>query len=350
MSIKQRGTKKKATDKDVNAGIVRIGPIIEVPSLLREYGCNPEPVLKSAGLPLDIWEQPETEIPFVAASRVLEASVTATGCDYFGLQLGIRLELSFLGVSGLMLRYAPDARAAIQVLIHHLNLHDTGGLVTFEITDQTARLGYLVRQPGTRGIEQIYDLSIVVACKIMRALCGAHWSPTKVVLSRNRPQDEKPYTHYFQAPIAFNDKTNYLEFPLSWLNYPNPNADPHLFSYLSERATEQQASQDTSLISNLHRMMLNAIFQRHCSAGHIAGQLGMHERTLNRKLAKLDTSFRKELEKLRYELSRQMLGNKEISINDIAAFLDYSDQAAFSRAFKKWAGVSPSEYRSTIHK
>ncbi|MEJ2309277.1 MAG: AraC family transcriptional regulator [Gammaproteobacteria bacterium] len=329
-----------------SGGTVRVAPLMPIPTLLREHGCDPEPVFRHAGLPIELWEHPETEVSFIAASRLLEESVAASGCDHLGLLIGERVQLSSLGLAGLMLCYATNAKEAIDVLTKHLNLHDSGGLVTFDITGQSVKFGYLVREPGASAIDQIYDMSISVACKIMRKFCGAHWSPSKVALSRKQPHHSNLYTQFFHAPVEFNAAANYLEFPLSWLNFPNASADPQLFRYLSERAGEQQARRDSSLLTNLQRMMLNAIFHRNCSVEHVARQLGMHQRTLNRKLGKLDTSFRKELEKMRFELSRQMLANQEISINKIASFLDYSDQAAFSRAFKAWSGISPSAWRS----
>ena len=343
---KQPESGSTAPAEPLPGATVRVAPLMPLPTLLREHGCDPEPVFRQAGLPMEFWDHPETEVSFVAASRLLEESVAASGCDHLGLLIGERAQLSSLGLAGLMLRYAPDARVAIDVLMENLNLHDSGGLATLDITGQTVKFGYQVREAGVSAIDQIYDMSISVACNIMRELCGAHWSPSKVVLCRKQPRHSKPYSQFFHAPLELNAAANYLEFPLSWLNSPNASADPHLFRYFSERAGEQQASNDSFLLSNLQRMILNAIFHQNCSVEHVARQLGMHQRTLNRKLGKFDTNFRKELEKMRFELSRQMLANQQISINEIASFLDYSDQAAFSRAFREWSGVSPSAWRS----
>jgi AraC-like DNA-binding protein len=338
-------THDRSSESLGSEGMVRIAPLLAIPTLLREHGRDPETVFRQAGLSLELWNDPATEISFVSASRLLEASAAATGCDHFGLLLGERVEIASLGLAGLLLGCAPDPGIAIDMLRKHLNLHDSGGLVTFETVDELARFGYLITQPGTSAIDQIYDLSITVACKIMRGLCGADWSPSKVLLSRNRPRDTRPYARFFQAPVEFSALANAIEFPVSWLHCPNRGADPHLFKYLSDRAGELQIRHHTTLLANLQRIMLNALFHQRCSVEYVAGMLGMHQRTLNRRLGEINTSFRQELEKLRFELARQLLANQQLSINEIASFLDYSDQAAFSRAFKRWSGASPSEWR-----
>jgi AraC-like DNA-binding protein len=345
-----QGNENRSAENLQREGMVRIAPLASIPTLLQELGCDPDPVFQQVELSRELWNHPETEISFISASRLLEASAVATGCDHFGVLLGERVEPSSLGVAGLMLRCAPDPGVAIKMLRDNLNLHDSGGLVTFETVNEMARFGYLVIQPGTSAIDQIYDLSIAVACKIMRGLCGDHWSPAKVLLSRKRPRDIRPHTDYFHAPVEFGAAANAIEFPVSWLNYPNPGADPHLFKYLSERAGELQARHRTSLLSNLQRIMLNAIFHQRCSVEYVAGMLGMHQRTLNRKLGEFSTSFRQELEKQRFELARQMLANSHITMNEIASVLGYSDQAAFSRAFRRWSGHSPSAWRSAVQK
>lgn len=346
MSINQtQGTGNTSPENPKREGIVRIAPLMVIPALLKEHGCAPAHVFRQAGLSLELFNDPETEISFVSASRLMEASATASSCEHFGLLLAERIETSSLGLAGLLLRCAPDPGIAIRTLRDHLNLHDSGGLVIFDIVNDTARFGYQIIQPGAMGIDHIYDLATAVACKIMRNLCGAHWSPVKVCLSRNMPLDPIYHARYFHAPIEFSASGNYLEFPAMWLNHLNLSADPHLFKYLSERAGELQTMHRPSLLSSLRRVMLNAIIQQRCSVEYVAGMLGMHQRTLNRKLGELNTSFRQELEKQRFELARQMLVSNHISISEVASFLGYSEQAAFSRAFKRWSGQSPSIWR-----
>jgi AraC-like DNA-binding protein len=82
----------------------------------------------------------------------------------------------------------------------------------------------------------------------------------------------------------------------------------------------------------------------------IARQLGMHERTLNRRLQEEGTTFRRELENVRYELARQLLADTIVPLSKIAAALNYADATAFARAFKRWSGIPPAEWRQLSRK
>lgn len=82
------------------------------------------------------------------------------------------------------------------------------------------------------------------------------------------------------------------------------------------------------------------------TAGEIASQLCVHERTLNRRLREEGTSFQLGLDNVRYAIARQYLAESSMPISRIAAVLTYADVSAFSRAFKRWSGMTPAEWRS----
>jgi AraC-like DNA-binding protein len=83
------------------------------------------------------------------------------------------------------------------------------------------------------------------------------------------------------------------------------------------------------------------------SLAHIARLFKLHRRTLNRRLRALGTSFKVLIEEARYDVARQLLRDTSLPIADIAASLDYADAAAFTRAFKRWSGVSPGAWRQS---
>jgi len=72
----------------------------------------------------------------------------------------------------------------------------------------------------------------------------------------------------------------------------------------------------------------------------------MHERTLNRRLRAEGTTFQRELEAVRYDTARQLLDETSMTLAQVAAALEYADTSAFSRAFKRWAGATPAQWRA----
>jgi AraC-like DNA-binding protein len=327
-------------------GVVRIGPLMSIPAVLAEFGCEPGPVLDSVGLKPIQFEDPDVKILYVTGSKLLARCVAATGCRHFGLLVGERASPSSLGIAGFMLRSAPDVGAALRALVRHLDLHDQGGVPTLVTGGSVTLLGYAIYQPGVEAAEQIYDLSMAVACNIMRVLCGASWSPTEVLLSRRPPRDSAPYRRFFRAPLRFGQDQSAMVFPTPWLDHRLPTADPHLHRHLEREARERHAQEDANLVGALRRLLRQCLATQECSITDVAKQLDMHERTLNRRLQAEGTTFRRELEEIRYGMARRFLTESAAPLAEIATALGYADASAFSRAFKRWSKITPAQWRS----
>jgi len=330
----------------VDDGVVRVGPLLGVPAVLCELGCEPRTVLDSAGVKPAQFEDADTEISYVAASRLLERCVAATGCQHFGLLVGQRAGPSSLGIAGFMLRSAADVSTALRGLVQHLDLHDQGGVPTLLTRGGVTLLGYAIHQSGAEATDQIYDLSITVACNIMRGLCGQSWNPTEVLFARRQPLDLEPYRRFFRAPLHFNADQSAVAFPARWLDHKNPCADPLLHHYLEKEATALHALRSDNIIGDLRGLLRKSLLAHKCTVTDVARQLCIHERTLNRKFHNEGTSFRHELDDIRYEMARQLLADSAMPIARIATTLNYADVSAFSRAFKRWAGITPALWRA----
>lgn len=327
------------------AGAVRVGPLASVPALVREFGLDPGPVFGAVGLSPDQFENPDLPVPYVAAGRLLAHCVRATGCEHFGLLVGERAGPSSLGVAGFILRSAPDVGTALRDLLHNLDLHDQGGVPTMQTNGGVTLLGYAVHQPGTEAIEQVYDLSIAVACNIMRNLCGGHWNPSEVLLSRRRPRDPAPYKRHFRAPLRFDEEQSAIAFPTRWLEVRPAMADPLLHQHLRQEANELRARRSSSMAGNLLPVLRTLLLTHACSVGSAANLLGMHPRTLNRRLKTAGTTYRGQLDAVRYDLARHLLMETSMPIVEIAAALGYADASAFIRAFRRWSGATPGIWR-----
>ena len=325
---------------------VRIGPLVSIPAILRSLGCEPEPIITRSGFKLEQFADPDVRIPYITASKLLARCVAATGCEHFGLLIGNRADPSHLGIAGYLVRCAPDVGAALRCLVKYLDLHDQGGVPTLTALGDRTMLGYAIHLPGVAATDQIYDLSLANACNIMRALCGTDWNPTEVFMMRRPPRDLTHYKRHFHAPLRFNADENVIVFPSRWLSHQLPTADPLLQHHLEMEADELHARLEDDLTGTLRCLLRQCLMSRQCTAANIASQLGMHERTLSRRLQAEGTSFRHEHEQVRYTVSQQLLSGTTATLAEIATSLGYADASAFSRAFKQWSDITPAQWRA----
>jgi AraC-like DNA-binding protein len=318
---------------------------MSIPAVLQDLGHDSEAVLASAGFKPAQFMDPDTELPYVAVSRLLARCVADTGCRHFGLLVGEHAGPSTLGIAGFMLRSAPDVGTALRSLVLHLDLHDQGGVPTLQISGGSTQLGYAIHLSGVEAPEQICEISIAIACNIMRGLCGKGWNPAEVLFSCRQPGNLAPYRRFFRAPIRFNSGSCAIVFPTRWLDHQIPSADALLHQHLERQAAELHKLRHTDIVGSVRGLLRKSLSTRQCTANDIARQLHLHERTLNRKLQGEGTSFRKELDAMRYEMARQYLAETAMPIARIAASLNYADASAFNRAFKRWTGTTPARWR-----
>jgi AraC-like DNA-binding protein len=320
----------------------QVGPLAEIPALLREFGCDSAQVMASAGLDADACDAPESRIPFVAAGRLLHECAVKTGCEHFALLVGQRTRLAQLGLPGQLVRHSPTLGAAVQTfaVYQHLN---TQGMAKFLLEkDGMATLGTMVYQKGTEHVDQIYDIDLAATLTVIRELCGRRWSPERVLIAHAKPADAVFYRRFFQAQCRFDSERTALLFPALKLRQTLPDAGSRQLRTLEAQA---RARSDFGLVFRLRRTLRTLLVAEAVSGDEVARLLSMHRRTLNRRLREEGTTFQELLDEVRFEAACQFLDTSHIPISEIANSLGYAETSAFSRAFRRWSGASPVQRR-----
>ncbi len=293
-----------------------------------------------------LFGDPDNTIPFATAARAIADSAARTGCEHLGLLVGQRNGAANLGLVGFLMLNAADVGSGLRSLIRHLHLHDRGGVPTFSLQQGSVLLGYAVYERGILGSDQVADLAIATGFNMMRRLCGPDWRPVEILLAHRRPDDIRPFRRFFGAPVRFDADQNALAFSADWLNQPIPGADPELRRLLQKQVDELETRDFGDFPHQVRRVLRTAVLAHRAGADQVASLFSMHSRTLNRRLQAFGTSFQKLADEARYEIARQMLGKSEIALSEIAAALDYADASAFTRAFRRWSGTTPAEWRT----
>ncbi|MBL0142357.1 MAG: AraC family transcriptional regulator [Betaproteobacteria bacterium] len=333
--------------RSVAEGTARVGPLMAIPALLHEFGVDPVGLLSEFDLDPGHFDEPENFISFSTGGRILGRCVERTGCAHFGLLVGQRAGLSALGAFGFLMQSAPDVRTALKGLVEHLRVQDRGAIATFSEEGAYAVLGYAILKSGVENCDQILDLALAILLNVMRGLCGQNWHPTQAHFAHQRPHDEASYRHVFRALPRFNAEQTALVFPVRWLDRPIPSADPLLHRLMGERVSELESQMGEDLVGQLRRVLRTLVPSPGCSLAVVAKRVGMHGRTLNRRLSAEGTSFLQLREEVRYEAASQLLENTRTPANQIAMMLGYTDASSFTRAFRRWSGMGPAQWRAS---
>ena len=330
----------------VPAGAIRLGATKEIVSVLRDFGVGADRVIAEARLDPQLFDDSNNVIPFAALGRLFRLCVARTGCPAFGLLVGQKASISALGLLGGLMQHSPTVGDAVRSFVRHLHLQDRGATSLLTVEGGVAVLSYGIYEPGVESADQISDAAIATILNLMRALCGPEWTPTEVLLPRRPPADLIPYRRLFQAPVRFDEETAALVFPARWLVNRISGREMVFHELFAERIAELEAAPEVDFRDELRRILRSTLLNSSCSAGTVANLFSMHRRTLNRRLRAEGTGFRTIVEEMRFEIACQMLAGTTMPLIQIAAALSFSEASAFSRAFRRWSGQTPTAWRA----
>ncbi|EIC23866.1 AraC family transcriptional regulator [Thiorhodovibrio frisius] len=324
---------------------LRIGATMALPAVLRSLGANPEEVLAEAGFDLGLFDNPDNRISYAARSRLLAHCVDSTDCQHLGLLVGQQAGLHSLGLMGLLVKYSPDVGTALRSLVRFLHLHVRGAVVNLEVDGDLAILSYEIYEPGAVATDQIGDGAVAAMVNILRTLCGPAWKPSEVRFAHREPDGIRPFRSFFGAPLFFDTARNAVVFPARWLTQRLSGTDPDLLRLPQKQIEALEVRYGDDLPGQVRRVLRTSLLMDQARSNQVAKLFSIHSRTLSRRLNARGTSFQELLDEGRFEIARQMLENTRMAVHQIAETLDYADASAFTRAFRRWSGITPGQWR-----
>jgi AraC-like DNA-binding protein len=327
---------------------MRCASLAGLDALLRRRDSSLGQVCASVGVDEALAATPEGRLPVRQFVALLEEAARASGDDQIGLRLGYGHGTDSLGSLADAIVHAPDVAGAIANVSRYFHLHQEGACLELRIDGRNALITYCIRDAGILEYRQDAELSIVKMLNFARAATGNRgWAPTAVYFEHPEPRDCGEHRRIFGAPVYFSQPYNALVAPREILAVRVNGADLGRLAQLHKLA-ESQASlppQGDDLLAGVRQQILRGLRAGGVSIEKVAASLDLSERTLQRRLGECGATFNELVERMRFELSQRYLRQDHLSLTEIGYLLGYSELSAFSRAFRRWAGVSPIEYR-----
>ncbi|MEM9490414.1 MAG: AraC family transcriptional regulator ligand-binding domain-containing protein [Myxococcota bacterium] len=183
-----------------------------------------------------------------------------------------------------------------------------------------------------------------------RECTGLDYEPLRVMLRHKEPRDSRPYREFFRCPIEWEAQYNQFEISKDMFQLVPRDANPALAQFFGQHAEmllqERHQQLEVSLVDRVRQEIVDQLPSGQPSLASVAKQMGMSERSLRRYLSAEDTKFSQLLAEVRFERARSLLRTPRTTMSEIAYLLGFSNVSAFSRAFKKWCGSAPGEFRS----
>jgi len=313
--------------------------------LLEEYGQDPAPLFLEAGIDLKLVNTPDARLDIESANKIWSRTSEMIDAPCFGLHAVKYWHPSHYGALG----YAWLASSSLRTAFNRLDryVQTVSDFVDFQLED--TEKGFVVTfipQPTLQDIPARVDAFLAIFIKMCRINVDEELNPSLVTFTHKEFACSGEYYAFFRSPIQFGAATNSFTLPTEVMDKQLDGANPQLAQL-----------HDQLMISTLAKLSRNNIEQRVKSAiieqlpsGNIsqemvAGALHMSVRNLQRKLKNMDTSFRELLDEIRCELAKQYVTGSDTNLSEITFLLGFSESSTFSRAYKRWHGITPSEVR-----
>lgn len=319
--------------------------VLQLVEIVARWGVTREELFE--GIPTGNLEDPSARLPIPVLERIAERAYALTGEPALGVYLGLQMRVSAHGYLGFAAMTSSTVREALELAMKFaptrtsalaLRLHEDGKIGAIIIEERVA-LG---------AAREIVLFALMVGLRQMGAALTGREFDGSADITVPRPATFERFGNLLGREIRFDQPVNQLVFAAADLDRPIVLADP-----IARKLAQEQCERELDALGRQHqatllervRGLLAKSEGGFRSLEEVAALSGMSARTLKRRLADLGTGFSTLLEDEQRERALVLLRSEELSIDEIASRVGYSEVANFTRAFRRWTGTTPAAYR-----
>lgn len=329
----------------------RLKHTVYAEALLQRHADIFRPHLATVGLDEGLLERPDATIPLSQYNALLEVAA-AHGDASLGLRMGLGLlcsgiNSSLLGGVGHAARSAPDVRAMLVSASRYIVVHAQANELDWCLQAGRLEISYQITDPSVLHRRQDAEFAIGTLYALLREVTGERFAPLRVDFAHPQPVDIELHKAAFKCPLRFDQPKNVMAWPGEMLDQPLVTADPRLFQALLPglEAERRRRLADTDLTTRIGMVIEANISNGKIGIDQVARHLCMSKRTLQRRLQELEVEFAELVEEIRQALAIDLVCQSQQSLTEIAQRLGYNEASSFTRAFRRWVGMTPREFR-----
>jgi len=313
---------------------------------LRDYDVSVVEVFRDAGLVPDTVTSPDTRYPFVKMQAMWKLAVERTGDPCFGLAVAEHFKPQALHGLGFMWLSSDTLFDALQRLVKYQRMISTVADITLEETEDSVRLNVATCHSPANIEYASIDAAVGVFVNMCRLATYETFSPVRLSLNRPCPACADRFEAFFQSPVEYDAESNALYFDPASLREPLPGANPELARANDQVVIDYLGRFDRENLSmQVRSRLIERLPDGQPTQKDIASSLNLSVRNLQRRLRAEGISFKRLLDETRKDLASQYIQDSHRRIGEITYLLGFSEPSNFTRAFRRWTGVSPNEFR-----
>jgi AraC-like DNA-binding protein len=266
----------------------------------------------------------------------------------FSVRVGQEMKMDDYGVLGLSWKTCSRAGEIFERCERYFHLLSNTYVFKVEQEGEISKV-FLHRNAYRRGVELSNEATFSATVIVLQAMTETDIAPVEISFKHQAPADLSSYEEAFRCPILFDQPHDFMAYQTTDLATRTAKADISIHQFLQDRVEEETRGIEVSSIkiaADVEALIKDALPSGIPSILQIGEHMGMSSRTLTRRLSESGLTFRDIIKKTQEKVSKDLLKNSSDTVSEIAFQTGFSEQSAFSRAFKRWTGQSPLEYRN----
>lgn len=304
-------------------------------------------LLADAGIDHDAPWDPKAMIPAETYYELLEAIAETVDVTELPVCVGASMRCDEYGALGLAWKAAPNLLGSCMRVERYARLWT--GVVTYELRDHPLGTLFILNRPGERrlGMRLSNEATLASAVSLCRQVCPVPFSPIEVLVRHPAPKSMAFHERWFGCPVTFEADLDAILISAEAMERPNILGDEGISQYLISHLDTELAEVTTlpPIVGQAKDAIAQTLSEGTPRMADIARGLGLSARSFHRRLSEHGLSFQVLAEETRRELAEGLLRDEQYSLAEVAFLTGFSEQSSFTRAFKRWLGTTPANYR-----
>ncbi|OUR90450.1 AraC family transcriptional regulator [Gammaproteobacteria bacterium 42_54_T18] len=308
-------------------------------------GVNAEEVLQRIGMNQQQLMDKELRTPHSAQRLFWQIIEEVSGDPRIGLHLGEHIPV----FKGQVLEYLFLSSSTFgDGLIRSLNYQRLLSDVVQASLEEDERGTYLVDPTPRNAINHLTESVIIGVLTFFNYVTEGAFTTKEIHFTYDGDENDEEYLRIFKCPVYFNSPQIRIYFDKSILEHPSLHAEPELLDLHEQLASRHVAKlEKQDFIFQVNRLIGELLESGHANLETVAERLDIKPRSLRTRLTDVDTNFNQLLADYRCNLAKRLLAKTDESIDEIVYLTGFSEPSTFYRAFKRWVGQTPVEYRKS---
>ncbi len=317
--------------------VAQVHPDLDHGRLLRSVGVDPD-------APVDAKRMIPDDDYYGLLERI--AAVDPDAID-LPLRTGASMRCDEYGALGLAMKSALTLRGSYERAERYARV--LTNVAAYEVRDVDGGALILLHRDGPRrlGLRLSNEATIASLVEIGKQVSTAPFQPLEIFFKHPAPREAEAHARHFGCPVRFGTEHDALLASSAALATPNRLGDPSISRFFDTHLQQalSQLHDETTLERRVRGLVAQALSEGVPRVSSVAQQLGMSGRTLQRRLSAAGSSYQALVDQARRELAARLLRDTTYSLAEVAFLTGFSEQSAFTRAFKRWAGQTPRSFR-----